>query len=325
MTGPGGILVAGGTGFIGSAVVRALSRHLPAPPAPLRALARRHPDPARTGPAAPGVEYLIADLTDPASLHGTCDQVDTLLHCASYVGPDDSACSAVNDTGTRALLDEAARAGVRRIIHISTTAVYGAGPHRGLPEDTRPPAPASEVSRTRLLAEQAVLGAAGTVLRPPFVYGRGDAWVVPAIAELLHRVPALPDGGTALISLVAVEDLARLVTSLALSPAPPPPGVHHAGHPEPVALRDLVTALARTAGLPLPTASLPTPEYLERLGRTPGAVSVRQARMMTEDRWYRSPLWESTGCSSGPGLAARLSGHGEWYRNVLSRTAPVPR
>ncbi|MCX4675853.1 hypothetical protein OG413_11150 [Streptomyces sp. NBC_01433] len=194
-----------------------MSRRLPAPPAPLMAPARRHPDPAPTGPQAPGVKYLTADLTDRASPHGTCDHVDKLPHCTSYVGPDDSARTAVNDVGTRALLDEAARAGVRRIIPTSApppsteqarTTACPRAPGRP-PQRPRSAAPGCP-------AEPAVLAAEGTVLRPPLVCGHGDAWVVPAIAELLHRVPALPDG------------------------------VHHAGHPEPVALRDLVTALART-------------------------------------------------------------------------------
>ncbi|QKW08436.1 NAD-dependent epimerase/dehydratase family protein [Streptomyces sp. NA04227] len=314
MSAPRRILVTGGTGFIGSAVLRALVAGRE--PAHVVALVRQFPEPDARVWAA-GVEYCAGDLTEERSLRGLCEGVDTLLHCASYIGPDAEANTRVNELGTHALLAEAARASVRRILYVSTTAVYGSGPHRGLAEDTRPPAPASPTSGSRLLAERAVLAAGGTVLRPPFVHGAGDKWVVPAVAELLHRVTALPDEGRALLSLVAVEDLARLIARLALSPEPLPPGAHHAAHPVPVPLRELVARLVDLLGLPAPVESLPTEAYLERLRATPGRVAERQARMLSEDRWYRSALWERVGCPVGPGLD-RLAEHADWYRELLA-------
>ncbi|MEU5098295.1 NAD-dependent epimerase/dehydratase family protein [Streptomyces sp. NPDC020996] len=309
----GRILVTGGTGFIGSAVLRALAHD---DASTVTALVRRLPFPSD---AVPGVEYTGGDLTDPASLRGACGGVDTVLHCASCVGGDEDRCRAVNVDGTRALLAEAARAGVRRTVLLSTTAVYGAGPHRGLTEHEREPAPASATSRTRLLAERAVRAAGGTVVRAPLVYGAGDVWVVPSLAELLDRVPALPEDGRARLSLVAVGDLARLLAALARDPGLAAPGtVHHAAHPDTLTLREFTGLLGDTLGLPVPSAGLPLDAYLARLAEAPGTVSAHQARLLAEDRWYRSTLWSLTGCPPGPGHAARLAEAAAWYRGHLA-------
>ncbi|MHC3470247.1 NAD-dependent epimerase/dehydratase family protein [Streptomyces sp. 7R007] len=312
----GRVLVVGATGFIGSAALRALAGDGGA----VRASVRRVPD---ASAAVPGVEYAVADLTDPASLRGLCDGADTVLHCASFIGADEERCRAVNVDGTRALLAEAARAGVRRTVLVGTTAVYGAGPHRGLSEDEREPAPTSATSRTRLEAEHAVRAAGGTVVRAPLVYGPGDVWVVPGIAELLARVPALPGDGTALLSLVAVADLARLLAVLARTPdLVAPGGVHHAAHPHTLTLRGFATLLGAALDLPVPSAGLPLDAYLTRLAETPGTVSAHQARLLAEDRWYRTALWSRTGCPTGPGHATRLTEAADWYRErPAARTA----
>ncbi|WP_341722316.1 NAD-dependent epimerase/dehydratase family protein [Streptomyces rimosus] len=210
--------------------------------------ASRKPAAASDPTTDPRLDWARADLADPASLRGLCEGADVLLHLASDIGRDAEHCELVNVLGTAALVDEAVRAGVGRIVHLSTAAVYGAGPHSGLDVDEIPPAPVSAASRTRLAAEQPVLAAGGTVLRPGLVLGAGDRWVVPALAELLGRVPARWDGGRGLLSVVAVEDLARLFVRLALGPygtsgtpgtsgAPAssgiPRGIHHASHPTP--------------------------------------------------------------------------------------------
>jgi nucleoside-diphosphate-sugar epimerase len=318
----GAVLVTGGTGFIGSATLRALADDRPPKPGEVKALVRRVPE---TSDTVPGVEYGTGDLTDPASLRGVCDGIHTVLHCASHIGADEDKCREVNVDGTHALLSEAERAGVHRTVLVSTTAVYGAGPHRDLTEHEHAPAPASATSRTRLLAEQAVLATGGTVLRPPLVYGAGDVWVVPAVAELLRRVPALPEGGRARLSLVAVDDLARLLATLARAPERVPPGtVHHAAHPHAPTLRDFVTLLGDTLGLPVPRDGLALDDYLARLRETPGRVSAHQARLLAEDRWYRSPIWSRADCPPGPGHRARLSEAAAWYQEALApRTRSV--
>ncbi len=126
-----------------------------------------------------GAEFVRGDLSDPPSLRGVCADTDVLVHCATRIGGDAETVEAVNDLGTRALVEEAVRSGVGRIVYVSTAAVYGRGPFRGVRPGQVPIAPASATSRTRAAAERHVLDAGGLVLRPHLVHGEGDRWVDP--------------------------------------------------------------------------------------------------------------------------------------------------
>ncbi|OEJ42542.1 hypothetical protein AR457_13995 [Streptomyces agglomeratus] len=323
------MLVTGATGFIGSAVLRDLAARHGGTGGQVRALVRNVPRPRVSRPVIdPGIEYVQGDVTDPESLRGVCDGIDVLIHLACYIGPDERLCTAVNELGTHAVLAEAARAGTRRVLTVSPTAVYGGGPHRSIGEHDVVPAPVSPTSRSRLLAERAVLAAGGAVLRPGLVYGTGDEWVVPAVAELLGRVPAWCDGGRALLSVIAVDDLARLLTTAAMSydPVLPPGTVHHASHPEPVSLRDLLIELCLGVGLPLPQEDLTYDEYCARLAAVPGRVTERQLSLLATDHWYGScSVWQLTGCLPGPGFQARMRAYAPWYRAFLDQaTRPAP-
>ena len=79
-------------------------------------------------------------------MRGICRGVRVVVHCASHVGADPQVCEAVNARGTRALVEDAAREGVRRIVYLSTAAVYGDGVYRELPEGGAPCRPVSAAS-----------------------------------------------------------------------------------------------------------------------------------------------------------------------------------
>ncbi|MFB6888083.1 NAD-dependent epimerase/dehydratase family protein [Kitasatospora sp. NPDC056327] len=327
------VLLTGAGGFIGSAVLAAL-RAAPGV-GEVRALTR--------SAAPPGTVPVAADLADPATLRGAADGADVLIHLAALVGGPEQECAAVNVHGTRALLAGAVRAGAGRIVHLSTSAVYGDGPHRGIGVDEVPPAPVSAASRTRLTGERAALDAGAVVLRAPLVLGAGDRWVVPCLADLLRRVPARWDGGGALLSLVAVTDLARLITALALAPEPAPSaagtasgttsadapgtpltGVHHAGHPQPVPVGRLLAELAEHRVLPpVPAGDWPWDRCAARLRSVPGVFGERQLDLMARDHWYRSEeIWRLAATDPGPGPLARLAGAAPWYRAHLATAAP---
>ncbi|MET9697375.1 NAD(P)-dependent oxidoreductase [Streptomyces sp. NPDC006529] len=299
------IVISGGTGFVGSAVVRRLLGE----GAPVRVL-------SRGGRARAG--EVCGDLGDPASLRGLCDGATVLLSLASYVGGDERRCDSVNVRGTSALMAEARRAGVPRIVHLSTCAVYGPGPHRGAGVGELAPAPVSAASRSRLAGEASVLAVGGTVLRAPLVTGYGDRWAVPALVDAFRRVPAGWGGGSGLASFVDVMDLARLVAALAVTPRAVPAGVLHAGHPEPVRNGALMEALAAYGVLPhAPDAggSLAWEDCLAGLRARPGWVSERQFSLLAGDMWYRSDrAWELAGIDPGPGPLGRLGVAAGWYR-----------
>ncbi|WP_225824269.1 NAD-dependent epimerase/dehydratase family protein [Streptomyces naphthomycinicus] len=311
------VVLTGGTGFIGSRVLHRLLDACPADrPAEVRALVRA--DPPRT-PADPRLSWVPADLARPASLRGVCEDADVVIHLASRITGDEDECAAVNVQGTAALVEEARRAGAGRIVQLSTAAVYGPGPHRGITVDEVAPAPVSPASRTRLRGERAAVDAGGTVLRPGLVTGAGDRWVVPALSRLLEQLPAAWNAGRGLLSLVDVDDLARLIVRLATMPDQPPAGVFHASHPAPISNRDLMTALGELGVLPAVTADWSWETCVRQLRQAPGGVSERQFELLAGDHWYLSDdIWQIAACAPGPGPLARLSAAAPWYEAHLA-------
>jgi nucleoside-diphosphate-sugar epimerase len=311
------VVLTGATGFVGGAVLdRLLRARADGRDLEVRALARTVPADRRE---RTGVEWWHADLSDPASLDGAASGADVLVHLAARVDGTEHECERTNVGGTRAVVEEARRAGVPRIVHLSTAAVYGPGPHRGIPVDGVTPAPVSAASRTRLAAERIALDAGAVVLRPGLVLGAGDRWVVPGLRELLRRVPARWDGGRGRLSLVAVEDLARLVTALATTPDAVPSGVFHAGHRVPVRGRDLMARLAELDVLPSATEDWTWERCLQRLREVPGRISERQFALLALDHWYQSEeIWQLASCPPGPGPLERLTAAAPWYRAHLA-------
>lgn len=301
----------GGTGFVGSHVVpllRTAAAASPQGPA-VRLLTHRRP-------AAGDVETVYGDLADPGTLHGVCEGVTTVLHLGARIGGGEAECRAVNHEGTRALLAEARRAGVRRFVQLGTAAVYGDGPHSGEPEGRPAETPVSPTSATRLAGERLVLAAGGTVVRPYLVYGEGDTWFVPALLRLLRRLPHWVDDGTARLSLISAPTLAGVLAELALSPLPPVGGVLHAAHPQPVSARELVTTVCEALDLPLPTGALSCQEARTHLD---DPLLCRHLALIAVDRWYDTTrLWSTVSTAPGPQFTTDFARYAPWYRRALA-------
>ncbi|WP_433546395.1 NAD-dependent epimerase/dehydratase family protein [Streptomyces sp. CA-294286] len=307
--------VIGATGFIGGAVVDQLLRL----GVEVRAVGRHAPAVEERA----GVEWVEADLAEPPSLRGLCKGSDVLLQLASYIGSDPARCHRVNTLGTREVVREAERSGIRRTVLLSTAAAYGAGVHRGIAVEQVEPGPLSVASASRRAAEQSVLDAHGVVLRPGLVVGAGDRWVVPALADALHRVPARWGGGQALHSVISVHDLARLIAGITVvQPAPETEGrIFHANHPRPVPIADLISSLAARGLVVDPTEDWPLDRCLAALGERPGWVSERQFRLLAEDHWYLSEeVWNAFGVAPAPDPLSWLTDAADWYRRHLAET-----
>ncbi|MCF3124278.1 NAD(P)-dependent oxidoreductase [Streptomyces arenae] len=301
--GPGTVLLTGGAGFIGSHVRRLLRSR----GTPVRVLAHRADVDA--------ADTVRGDLADPASLRGICAGVTTLVHAASIINGSEEECRAVNEHGTAALVDEARRAGVRRIVYVSTAAVYGEGVHRGITEDAVDPAPVGPTSSSRLAAEKLVRAAGGTVLRPMFVYGAGDRWFIPQVASLAgYLTESLADGGSRL-SLISVDDLAEAVCAVAQLPPGEVDGeVLHVTHPEPTPLAEILEVLAENSL----TAALPGDAH-ERTVAAMGASAPRRLRLLTSDHYYDSArLWRSVDVSCGPGFRTAFPRYAQWYKDAIA-------
>src|SRR5579884_4103028 len=120
---PSGLcLVTGATGFVGSAVARALRKA----GYPVRVLARPNSD--RRNLQGLGAEIVQGSLEDPKSLDKALAGCRYLFHVAADYRlwvPDPAAMFRVNVEGTRQLMRAALAAGVERIVYTSSVAVLG--------------------------------------------------------------------------------------------------------------------------------------------------------------------------------------------------------
>ena len=150
-------LVTGGTGFIGANVVR----ELVAAGASVRVLARAGGD--RRALAGVNVEIVEGDLLDAASVRRAVSGVQVVYHVAADYRlwtPDPATLYRTNVDGTRAVLQAAGDAGVRRVVHTSSVGALG------IPKDGRPGTEDTPVTlddmvghykRSKFLSEQAAL------------------------------------------------------------------------------------------------------------------------------------------------------------------------
>jgi nucleoside-diphosphate-sugar epimerase len=178
------ILVTGATGQVGRRFVpRLLLRSATAGGADtVRVLVR---DPARAEPlAALGAQTSAGELRDPAAVREAVAGVDAVVNiAASFRGVPDEEAWQVNRDAAVGLGRDAAEAGVRRFLQVSTTLVYGRGHGRPAVEDDEPlpggsmwgayPASKRE-AETELLALGRDRGMDVRVARLAFVYGEGD-------------------------------------------------------------------------------------------------------------------------------------------------------
>jgi nucleoside-diphosphate-sugar epimerase len=207
-------LVTGATGMLGARIVERLLGGGWS----VRALAR---DPAAAGwLGGLGAEVAAGDLTNPESLRSAAAGCDAIFNAAAAIGPgsDHEAFRRVNVTGTAHLLAAAASAG-SRLVHVSSTSVFGRHRYRSVPTDESAPLPelppADAYGRSKQEAERIVLEAHArgrvwaAVVRPPVMYGRRDRQFAPRVGPLLERgVFPLIGGGRTTLTLVHADSVA---------------------------------------------------------------------------------------------------------------------
>ncbi|MEZ5287587.1 MAG: NAD-dependent epimerase/dehydratase family protein [Vicinamibacterales bacterium] len=154
--GRGVVLVTGGTGLLGRRVVEELryAGH------PVRTVARRMPPPSAR---VPGVQYVTGDLArglEPQVFQG----VDAVVHCAAETAGGKSDQQRNSIAATKMLIEGAAAAGVRKVLHVSSLAVLKPGNGRMVDEKTAVDA--------------------GNLERGPYVWGKAESEL---LAERLGR------------------------------------------------------------------------------------------------------------------------------------------
>src|SRR5262245_27817004 len=150
------VLVTGASGFLGSAVARALTSR----GVQVRALVRSSSP--RDNLAGLGCEIVSGDLTDPVSLRAALHDVRYLFHVAAdyrFWARDPSVILRVNVEGTRSLMQEALAAGVERIVHTSSVSTLKLAGATAPVDETAPLSPDEAIGtykRSKTMAERAV-------------------------------------------------------------------------------------------------------------------------------------------------------------------------
>jgi len=287
----------GGTGFVGRRVIaQAVGQDWH-----IRALTRR------AQPAEPNVNWVRGALDKPDSLTELMAGANVVLHVAGVVNAVDMAdFTAGNVAGTQAVLDAARAAGVRRFVHISSLSArepqlsaYGASKRAG-----------EELVRTS--------DRDWTIVRPSGVYGPGDTEMRDMFRMAELGLALLPPPGR--VGLVAVDDLARLLLTLAERDGPR--AVLEVDDGNPMSHAELARLIGAAVGqrvlpLHLPAGLLRLGGRIDRKLRgahaklTPDRASYLAHPDWTADPARRPPpdLWEPR-VDTARGLADTAA----WYR-----------
>ena len=252
-------LVTGGSGFIGGALIERLR----AEGWDVRALARS--DGAAEKVRSRGAVPVSGDLDDETMLRDAAGGAEVAFHAAAKVEDwgDPHEFERINVGGTAKVVQACREAGVRRLVHVGTEAALMAGkPLVRVNEDAplRPDSPALYPS-SKAKAERVVRDANGSgletvVIRPRFVWGRGDTTLLPALVELVRsgRLRWVGGGG----HLTATTHVDNTVEGLWLGATRAPAGgVYFVTDGEPVVFREFVSRMLETQGVEPPSGTVP--------------------------------------------------------------------
>ena len=294
------LAITGGTGFVGPHLIDAAlgAGH------EIKALTRRDQ------PPRDGLLWVSGSLEDREALRNLVTDSDAIIHVAGLISaPDAAGFEQGNVDGTLAMLAAATAGGVHRFVHVSSLAarepklsLYGASK-----------------ARSETLVERSGLDWA--IVRPPAVYGPGDKETLELFRMAKLGLIVVPPRGR--LSLLHVDDLARLLLALAEPDAPSgvvieaddgTPG----GWTHPQFARALGSAVGKKPTiLPAPGALLRIAAHADQLVRGPKAkLTVDRAAYFSHHDWVIDPkrasppgLWHPR-VETGQGLAETAA----WYR-----------
>ena len=237
------ILVTGGAGYFGSVLVdqllargddvRVLDLNPPAP----------HPD-------GGSVDVVIGDIRDRDTVRDACTGVDAVVHSVAQVplAKDRHLFQSVNVGGTAELLLAARDRGVGKVVHLSSSAIFGIPESNPVLEDT-PPRPLEAYGRAKteaeaLCREAVASGLDVSIIRPRTILGHGRLGIFGVLFDFVAEgAPVyVLDGGANRYQFVHADDLADACLRALARPGPATYNIGTGG-----AVRSLPSAPARLA------------------------------------------------------------------------------
>jgi nucleoside-diphosphate-sugar epimerase len=331
------VLVTGGTGFVGSHLVR-------------RLLARGHqvtsldknPGLADSELEALGATLVTGSVTEASDVERVMAGQELVFHLASPFGDllqPDEAYRAVEIDGTRNVLAAAERHGVHRVVHCSTQGVHGIITSPPGDEDS-PIAPRdyycySKAEGEKVVREFLKRGMDVVIVRPTSVYGPGDTRGWLKLFRMASKGWFLMVGsGRTLNHPVYVENLVDLFELAALAPAAKG-RTYIAGDDQAVTLTELVRAVGRAVGTDVKIVRIPfygaawyasaAIEWVFRALRITPPVFRRRLSWFITNRQFRiDRAREELGYRPRATLSEGLARSAQWYweRGYLARAVP---
>lgn len=266
------ILVTGGSGYFGTV----LSQQAIARGDRVRVLDLNPPEPSLD------VEYVQADVRDAVAVRAACEGVDVVMHNVAQVplAKDRALFDSVNVAGTANVLVAARDARVSKVVHTSSSAIFGIPERNPVTEET-PPRPLEAYGRAKLEAELLCRDAAAggldvTIVRPRTILGHGRLGIIAVLFDFVaDGAPVFVlGGGTNRYQFVHADDLADACLRAAARPGPT---VYNVGAAEFGTMRETLQALvdhaatgSRVRSLPVAPARLAM-QVLSRAGHAPFA------------------------------------------------------
>jgi nucleoside-diphosphate-sugar epimerase len=303
------ILITGSNGFVGSALVSALPEHA------VRRALRRSVAFLRPN------DYIVGDIGPSTDWHLALAGVDCVVHLAArtHVKKDtmDALYRTVNVEATRNLAQQAAVAGVRRFVFLSSIKVNGEVTVARPFTADNPPHPEDIYGITKREAEDALrdisanTGMEIVILRPPLVYGPGVKGNFLSLMHCIARGVPLPLGS--IINRRTLIYVGNLVDAIiAATDSPVPAGkTYLVGDSEDVSTPGLIRSIAiamhvHPCLLPFPPALLRASANAvgkrEEMRRLTGSLQVDSSKIRNELNW--NPRFD---------LAQGLARTAQWY------------
>lgn len=246
-------LITGGSGYFGSC----LRDHLRARGRKVRVF-----DLVDADDRPADVDFVQGDIRDAGRVAAALAGCATVYHCVAQVplARDQRLFQSVNVGGTATLLQAARAARVRKVIYVSSSAVFGAPKSNPVTEQT-PPTPGEAYGRAKLAGEEVCRShvAAGldvTIVRPRTILGHGRLGIFQILFEWIRQgcnVPVLGRGEN-VYQFVHAEDLAE---ACRLAAERPGPALYHCGAARFGTMREALEALCAHAGTGSRVRSLP--------------------------------------------------------------------
>lgn len=243
------VLIAGATGLVGSQAARRLSKE----GVHVRGLVRASSDADKVrGLEQAGVETAVGDLRDARSLQSACEGVDVVVSTVSaspFSWGEDSTFGDIDRDGTIRLVDAAKEAGAKRFVYVS----FPHGPEPGFPLGDAKAAAEVHIANSGL--EYCIVAANFFMevwLSPAFGfdYGTGSA--------------TIPGEGTNKCSFVSLEDVARVVSSVAKADSAPN-AVVSIGGPQALSPLDAVKTFESMGGKKWEVKLIPVEELQKQM------------------------------------------------------------